>query len=192
MLGERQGDALLLCCAASLGDGVVARLELFLEYILEQAATVVPNSVVLWVLLEEGGDLLEGGVCEVAGLDLVSGVLASYLANKWDIAHKTWSNGPRQTNLVANFLLQRPILLDMLALLLPRGLALVERRRRDAGNSVLVRANCQSTSLPRIQEPLSRTYACHRLTMYLFDSRRRFVQGLAVVDTAWSRKWKSE
>lgn len=43
----------------------------------------------------------------------------------------------QQTYLLPNLLLQRPILLNMLALFLARSLALVERRRRDAGNSVL-------------------------------------------------------
>lgn len=32
---------------------------------------MVPDGVVLWVLLQEGGDLLESSVCEVAGFDLV-------------------------------------------------------------------------------------------------------------------------
>ena len=56
-----------------LGDSTIARCELFLEDILKQTATVVPDGVVLWILLEEGGDLLESGVCEVAGLDLKAG-----------------------------------------------------------------------------------------------------------------------
>jgi hypothetical protein len=56
----------------SLGDSIVAGSEFFLEDILKQAAAVVPDGVVLRILLEEGGDLLEGGVCEVAGFDLVS------------------------------------------------------------------------------------------------------------------------
>lgn len=36
----------------------------------EEYAAVVPYRVVFGILLEEGGDLLEGGVCEVADLDL--------------------------------------------------------------------------------------------------------------------------
>jgi hypothetical protein len=57
-----------------LADRAVARFELFLEDIEEQSAAVVPYRVVLRVPLEEGGDLLEGGVCEIAGFDLERGV----------------------------------------------------------------------------------------------------------------------
>ena len=53
-----------------LADCAVARFELLLEDIEEQSATVVPYGVVLGITLEEGGDLLESGVCEVAGFDL--------------------------------------------------------------------------------------------------------------------------
>jgi len=53
-----------------LADGAVSRFELLVEDIEEQSAAVVPYCVVLGVPLEEGGDLLEGGVCEVAGFDL--------------------------------------------------------------------------------------------------------------------------
>ena len=41
-----------------------------MEDIEEHSAAVVPYCVVLGVPLEEGGNLLEGGVCEVAGFDL--------------------------------------------------------------------------------------------------------------------------
>lgn len=58
-------------------DCAVARLEFSLEDIEEQSAAVVPYCVVLGVPLEEGGDLLEGGVCEVAGFDLEHGVSLS-------------------------------------------------------------------------------------------------------------------
>lgn len=72
------------------------------------------------------------------------------------------NNKSRQTHLITNLLLQRPILLDMLAFFLPRGLALVERRRRDAGNSVLDASKPSTSLLPRIQVSWqSRTYACH-------------------------------
>jgi len=83
LLGEGQGGLLfLLFCGASrlrlcLGDGIIPRLKLFLENIKEEAAAVVPDGVVLWVLLEERGDLLESGVCEVAGFDLERALLAS-------------------------------------------------------------------------------------------------------------------
>jgi hypothetical protein len=60
-----------------LADRAVARFELFLKDIEEQSAAVVPYRVVLWVPLEEGGDLLEGGVCEFAGFDLERGVSLS-------------------------------------------------------------------------------------------------------------------
>jgi hypothetical protein len=52
-----------------------------MEDVEEEAAAVVPDGVVLGVLLEEGGDLLESGVCEVAGFDLWSG--KNVLASGW-------------------------------------------------------------------------------------------------------------
>jgi len=78
LLGEGQGGLPLLFCRArlrggGLGDGIVARCELFGEDVEEEAAAVVPDGVVLWILLQEGGDLLESGVCEVAGFDLWRG-----------------------------------------------------------------------------------------------------------------------
>lgn len=54
----------------------------------------------------------------------------------------------KQAYLITDFFLQSSVLLDMLALFLLRGLALVERCRRDAGNSVLM--SKVSTSLPRM------------------------------------------
>lgn len=101
LLGEGQGGALLFCSARlrgrSLGDGIVAGSEFFGEDVEQEAAAVVPDGVVLWVLLEEGGDLLESGVCEVAGFDLWRGssvserwwwYLASSSSRQQDIAHE--------------------------------------------------------------------------------------------------------
>jgi len=52
LLGESQGGFVRLVGLRSLGDGIVAGRELFLEDILEEAAAVVPDSVILWVLLK--------------------------------------------------------------------------------------------------------------------------------------------
>ena len=50
-----------------LADCAIARFELLLEDIEEQSTAVVPYSVVLGITLEEGGDLLESGICKIAG-----------------------------------------------------------------------------------------------------------------------------
>lgn len=54
----------------------------------------------------------------------------------------------RRTHLIRHILLKSSVLLDLLALLVFRGLTLVDRRSRDAGNSVL--ANL-SASLPVVR-----------------------------------------
>lgn len=62
-----------------LADCAIARFELLLEDIEEQSTAVVPYSVVLGITLEEGGDLLESGICEIAGFDLERDVSLSLL-----------------------------------------------------------------------------------------------------------------
>jgi hypothetical protein len=69
----------------------------------------------------------------------------------------------QHTYLVADFLLQRSVLLDVFALLLSRSLTLVDRRRRDAGNAVLRKVSTILTSSGiAMAGHCCRTYACHR------------------------------
>lgn len=132
-----------------LRDSIVARFELLLEDIEEQSAAVVPYGVVLGIPLEEGRDLLEGGVCEIASFDLGRGVSLSSV--------EICCGRRAQTHLFGHLFLERSVLLDLLALLFSCSLALVDHTG-DAGNAVL--GNCQP-HFPntRVQLPASLTLA---------------------------------
>ena len=147
-----------------LADCAIARFELLLEDIEEQSTAVVPYSVVLGITLEEGGDLLESGICKIAGFDLERDVSLSLLDRDllWYKGSDTPFRPPRPREICTARSACAPFLWR------PRSC----RPRRRRGER---RAGQLSTSLPNLTRNHNlhgHTYACHGLENVLRQESR--------------------